>query len=172
MSKNYLLRLYKYAYKSSAAKLVVIGAILPLIISILMPEEVWFPGNDSMEGIFSPDDLKSPITVISVILIAPLWETLIQYVPVWLSVTYLSKFKYAHVLVICIASAFFAWLHPSGSHQTALFLASCVWSFLCLVFMRRKDSPYLRVVLMHGLYNTILVCLMAIALIFEVFPEV
>jgi len=142
--KNYLLRLYKYAYKSSPAKLIAIGVFLPLIVSVVIvtPLEIWFPSNESMEGVFSIDDVKKPLTVISVILIAPLLETLIQYVPVWLSITYLSKFKYAHVLAICLTSAFFAWLHPSGSR------------------------------LIHGIYNTILVCLMAAALIFDVLPEV
>ena len=157
-------KLYKFFLRTNIKNLFAIGIFIPVLMSLLMalmhhlfPDIFSFSDDkDIMELI-----KQKPRLLISIILIGPVIETLLQYVPVKISIFFQKRFKYANLFAIILSATVFGYLHDGFAFMVfiPLFFAGLLWAFLCLVFIKRKIIPFVSITIIHGAYNAILLLL-------------
>lgn len=102
-----------------------------------------------------PDpQLALALGVIDVLVLSPLAETGLVFVPIWI----LRKFKFRETLIPIVCALFFGWLHTRGGNWFALILA---WPFYCYTWVllahekRSIDRAWLIASAMHGVTNVV-----------------
>lgn len=158
-----MVRIYKYFYKLSTLNLILIGIFIPVIftsligiLSVLFPNAFSFGDTEDL----SIKAKESILMLLSAVVLAPLVETLIQYIPVKLSMLHFSQYKYASTIAIILSATVFALLHQFGLvYVIPLFFAGFIWAFLCFLFIRRKRGSYLKLTLIHCTYNASLLAI-------------
>jgi membrane protease YdiL (CAAX protease family) len=113
-------------------------------------------------GINETDNFNDYTTTIGdfflIVLIAPFFETFIsQYAPLKIAGLFVKKYKYIYCYTIICISIFFGLMHPkSVLYFMITFFYGLIWSFCCLLFIRRKQHPLLFTALIHACYNGLL----------------
>ena len=152
-----MLKFHKWLYKRRIDILILIGVLLPVVLSLLV-----FVIDLHLFGILSNDDYdpisqieENPFLLLALIIFGPLLETTIQYIPVKISCFALSKYKYANCLAIALSAIIFGILHHPGLlYFISLSFAGFVWASICFILIRRRFYPYPIVAAIHALYNT------------------
>ena len=158
------LLLYRILYKKRISKLILIGVIFPVLVSLIICIlSIYFPGIFlSGNDFYDPLSLikENPWLLAEIVLLAPLLETPIQYIPLKISSFFFSKYTYISWITILTSGIFFGVLHRDGLlYLLSLSFAGIVWAFICFVLIRRKSYPYPRIVLIHCLYNSLILAL-------------
>lgn len=158
-----MFHLYKVLYKKNITGLLFLGVIFPVLFSLIITIlHLLFPDILSYNDDYDPLSLikENPVLlIISLIIIGPAFETAIQYIPVKISSSSSSKYKYISRSII-ISALIFALLHRWGIlYFIPLFFAGFVWASICFILIRRKFYPYLCVAVIHALYNAIILSL-------------
>lgn len=156
-----MFHLYKVLYKKGIAGLLLIGVIFPTIFSLLITIlDLLYPNVLSSNDNYDPLSIikENPLLLFSVIIISPVLETAIQYIPV--KIFSYSKYKYANSASIIISALIFALLHKwELLYFISLFFAGFIWASICFTLIRRKFYPYLYIAIIHALYNAIILSL-------------
>ena len=161
-----MFKIYKYFFKSKIIKIILIGIVAPLVINIFFTVMSYIAGLDNPYNDGYTTDFKDFLLIV---FIAPLVETIIfQYTPLKIAEHFFDKFKFIFWITIIIASIFFGLLHwKSGLYILVAFFYGLIWSFCCLVFMRRKQHPILYTAFIHSCYNGLLFCLTLVSNLFN-----
>lgn len=154
-----IVKIYRKLYSLNSFYLIILGISLPLVVNLsLVYIDLHFPDllSPSTDD-YNPMQLiiDNPLLIIPALIVGPIIETSIQYIPVKISTFFLNKGKYLSLLLSTLT---FALLHR---HELIYFLAlgfaGFIWSTLCLVFIKKKVfSPYLYVAFIHSCYNSVL----------------
>ncbi|MDR2915458.1 MAG: CPBP family intramembrane metalloprotease [Tannerella sp.] len=121
--------------------------------------QLYFPEILSFGDDYDPLSMiqERPVLLLSIIIVGPLIETLIQYIPVGIFSELFRACKYRFCISIIISALIFGLLHRSGLlYFVPLFIAGAIWAFLCLLFIRKKKKAYLLITIIHALYNAVL----------------
>ena len=158
--------IYKYFYKSRAAKIILIGIIAPLLINLFFHIITYIAG---LENLHNGGYTTNFIDFVTIVFIAPFIETLFfQYTPLRVAELFFKNNKYIFFITIIITSTLFGLLHwKSILYIIIAFFYGLIWSFCCLVFIRKKQHPILYTALIHSCYNGLLFSLTFVISFFE-----
>lgn len=157
-----------FFYKKSPKFIVAIGVLAPLSMALVVAllSEVLNIHSDEENVILKI--INKPFYFFVIILIAPIVETVIQYLPIKLAVAFFPSKQWITCLSIILSALIFTSLHKlSDFSSVVLFFAGLTWAFTCYVFMRKNSHPYIYVALTHSIYNFILLVLESTIYIFN-----
>jgi membrane protease YdiL (CAAX protease family) len=149
-------KLCHYFYKLHTIKLLLFGICAPLLINFL------FIFSDTALGTGGTDNFREYTTTIIdfvlIVLIAPFIETFVsQYVPLKITGLFVKKYKYMYCYTILFTSVIFGLMHSTSAlYFIITFFYGLIWSFCCLVFIKRKQHPLFFTTLIHACYNGLL----------------
>jgi len=163
-----MLNIYKYFYKLSPLKLILLGVGVPFLLNFSLHfflEVVGWGDKFDHEGYTTTFS-----DFIVLVIIAPLLETLFcQFIPLKIASQFANKYKYIFCITIIIISLIFGLLHwKSPLYMIVAFFYGIIWSFCCLIFIRKKQHPILYTALIHGCYNGLLFGLTLAMDLFEI----
>jgi membrane protease YdiL (CAAX protease family) len=149
-------RFYRYFYQLHTIKILLFGISIPLLINALFVslDMIWSTNEtDHFDGY--------AITIgsfFTIVLIAPFIETLVsQYIPLKIAGLFIKKYQYIYCYTILCVSVFFGLMHSKSIlYSVIAFFYGLIWSFCCLVFIRRKQHPLFFTTLIHACYNGLL----------------
>ena len=151
------MKIYRYCYKLKTYQLVVLGILLPFIFDLII--NVLYDYLNITGNPVDDEQLRVTIpTLVAMISFGPLIETLFfQYLPLKIGHDLFKRYKYHYYIIILLSSIIFAAVHPhEPAYLTAMLFAGLIWSFICLIFIRKKQYPVLYLTLIHAGYNCIM----------------
>ncbi|NLO71337.1 MAG: CPBP family intramembrane metalloprotease [Porphyromonadaceae bacterium] len=149
-------KIYKYFYKTNIFVCLLYAISLTLFVNFSIVFLYTSLGFDTTNSFNNYNiNLKDFLLIV---VFAPFTETLLfQYTPLKIASLFHRK-KYTYCVFILISSIIFGSLHwKSTAYMIITFFYGIIWSYFCLLFIRRKQHPIFFTSLIHACYNGILI---------------